>query len=410
MTKERPDQQRLKNGMVILGEPLDGVESVSFCFLLPAGNAFFPDGSCGAGKVISDWILRGAGQRNNRQFNEALDELGIHRGSAVSEEHFSVSASLEAGNLAAAIHLYADMLICPTLDDQEFEPSRQLALHELAGLDDDPQHKVMLLTKEQFYPSPYNSPAEGRAKDLQELTPLQCRDFVRSRFDWSQCIFAVAGKYDFSAVCDLLEQRFASLASTPSQRPACGNRGTRYTHQANEGAQVHIGMMAQAPTNRDERYYDILAAVSVLSGGMSSRLFTEVREKRGLCYAVGARYHSLKDTAGISCYTGTMPQKAQEAYDVIVNQFRTLQQGIQDDELQRAKTGFKSKLIMQTESTQARSAGIAGDYSYFGRVRSISEIRKKIDSITVSSVLDFLRDNPFNVFTVATIGPKEIQP
>jgi predicted Zn-dependent peptidase len=409
MTKERLDQHRLKNGMIILGEPMDEVESVSFCFLLPAGNAFYPAGCCGAGKVISDWIQRGAGKRNNRQFNDALDEIGVHSGGSVSEEHFTLTAALEAGNLAAAMNLYADMLICPTLEDQEFEPSRQLALHELAGLDDDPQHKVMLLTKEQFYPSPWNSPAEGRAKDLQELMPQQCRDLIQTRFDWSQCIFSVAGKYDFSAVCDLLESRFADLTPTANPRPTCGSRGTRYIHQANEGAQVHIGMMAQAPSNRDERYYDILAAVSVLSGGMSSRLFTEVREKRGLCYAVGARYHSLKDTAGISCYTGTMPEKAQEAFNVIMEQFRMLQQGIQDDELQRAKTGFKSKLIMQTESTQARSASIAGDYSYFGRVRPISEIRRKIDLITVSSVLDFLCANPFNVFTVATIGPKEIQ-
>jgi predicted Zn-dependent peptidase len=409
MTKDRLDQHRLKNGMVILGEPMDGVESVSFCFLLPAGNAFYPAGCSGAGKIISDWIQRGAGQRNNRQLNEALDEIGVHRGESVSEEHFSLSGALEAGNLSAAMNMYADMLICPTLEDQEFEPSRQLALHELAGLDDDPQHKVMLLTREQFYPTPWNSPAEGRSKDIQELTPQQCRDMIRTRFDWSQCIFSVAGKYDFSAVCDLLEKRFANLTSIPNPRPACGSRGARYTHETNEGAQVHIGMMAQAPSIRDDRYYDILAAVSVLSGGMSSRLFTEVREKRGLCYAVGARYNSLKDTAGISCYTGTMPEKAQEAYDVILEQFRTLQQGIHEDELHRSKTGFKSKLIMQTESTQARCAGIAGDFSYFGRVRPISEIRQRIDSITVSSVLAFLRANPFDVFTVATIGPREIK-
>jgi predicted Zn-dependent peptidase len=409
MTKERLDQHRLKNGMIILGEPMDGVESVSFCFLLPAGNAFFPDGCCGAGKVIADWILRGAGKRNNRQLNDALDDIGIHQGGSVSEEHFSLLASLEAGNLAAALNLYADILICPTLEDQQFEPSRQLAVHELAGLDDDPQHKVMLLTKEQFYPSPYNNPAEGRHSDLQGLTPQRCRELVRTRFNWSQCIFAVAGKYDFQAVCDLLENRFAGLTPTASQRPALGSRGNLYTHQANEGAQVHIGMITAAPPICDNRYYDILAAVSVLSGGMSSRLFTEVREKRGLCYAVGARYQSLKDVAGISCYTGTSPEKAQETFEVIVEQFRTLRQGIREDELQRAKIGFKSKLIMQSESTQARSAGIAGDFSYFGRVRTIPEIRQRIENITAASVLDFLNANLFDCFTVATIGPREIQ-
>jgi len=408
--KERLDQQRLNNEMVILGEPMDGVESVSFHFLLPAGNAFFPDGCCGAGKVVADWLFRGAGRRNNRQLTETLDNLGIHRSSAVSGEHLSLGASLEAGNLTAALDLYADILIQPRLEDEQFAPSQQLALHELAGLDDDPRHKVMLLTKEQFYPSPYNRPAEGRAKDLQALTPEQCRQLVRTRFDWSQCIFAVAGKYDFQVVCALLEKRFGPLSGTASRHPPFGSRGNPYTHQPNEGAQVHIGMMTAVPPIGDKRYYDILAGVSVLSGSMSSRLFTEVREKRGLCYAVSARYQTLKNIAGISCYAGTTPEKAQKTFDVTLHEFRRLRQGITEDEMQRAKIGLKSSLIMQSESTQARCAGIAGDFAYLGRVRPLSEIRRQLDVVTIRSVLDFLNTNLFENFTVATIGPKSIQP
>ena len=113
-----------------------------------------------------------------------------------------------------------------------------------------------------------------------------------------------------------------------------------------------------------------MAAVSVLSGSMSSRLFTEVREKRGLCYAIGAQYRSMKDYAGISCYAGTTPEKAQETLDVIVDQFNQLKNGISNDEMQRVKVGLKTSLIMQCESTSGRSAGIAGDYYLLGRVRS----------------------------------------
>jgi predicted Zn-dependent peptidase len=408
--KERLDEHRLNNGMVILGEPMDEVESVSFHFLLPAGNASFPDGCCGAGKVIADWILRGAGNRNNRQLTETLDNLGIHRGSAATEEHFSLSAAMEAGNLTAAMDLFADILIQPRFDDDQFEPSRQLALHELAGLEDDPRHKVILLTKEQFYPYPYNRPAEGTVEELLALTPQRCREMIRSRLDWSQCIFAVAGKYNFQAVCDTLEKRFTHLPGTGIQRPDFGARGKQYTHHANEGAQVHIGMMTAAPPVGNNHYYDILAAASVLSGGMSGRLFTEVREKRGLCYAVVAHYQSLKNTAGVSCYAGTMPDKAQETYDVIRQEFHRLRQGVTAEELQRAKIGLKSKLIMQSESTQARSAGIAGDFAYWGRVRTLDEIRQRLEKITLQSVQDFLDANPFENFTVVTIGPKKIQP
>ena len=155
-------------------------------------------------------------------------------------------------------------------------------------------------------------------------------------------------------------------------------------------------------------YYNAVAAVSVLSGGMSGRLFTEVREKRGLCYAVGARYHTLKQFAGISCYAGTTPDKAQETFDVITAEFARLCDGISEDEMQRAKVGLKSSLIMQSESSSARAGGIASDYYLLGRVRSIQEIKDKLEATSVDSVVSFLGKNRFADYTIMTIGPKEI--
>jgi predicted Zn-dependent peptidase len=150
------------------------------------------------------------------------------------------------------------------------------------------------------------------------------------------------------------------------------------------------------------------AAVSILSGSMSSRLFTEVREKRGLCYAVGASYKTLKDHAGISCYAGTTPDKAQQTLDVILEQFRTLKNGISEDEIQRAKVGLKTSLIMQSESTGARSSGIAADHFLLGRIRPLEEIREKIEALSVDSVQEFLKHHPFEDFTVVTLGPKAV--
>ncbi len=143
---------------------------------------------------------------------------------------------------------------------------------------------------------------------------------------------------------------------------------------------------------------------------MSGRLFTEVREKRGLCYAVGARYHTLKQFAGISCYAGTTPDKAQETLDVITAEFGRLCEGISEDEMQRAKVGLKSSLIMQSESSSARAGGIASDYYLLGRVRSLREIKDKLEATSADSVLSFLGNNRFADYTIMTIGPKEISP
>jgi predicted Zn-dependent peptidase len=141
---------------------------------------------------------------------------------------------------------------------------------------------------------------------------------------------------------------------------------------------------------------------------MSARLFTEVREKRGLCYAIGARYHSLKEAAGIMCYAGTIPDKAQETLDVIVSEFRRLSEGVEQHELDRAKVGLKSALVMQSESSSSRAQAIAGDYYMLGRVRSLEEIKERIEATSVESVQEFLNNNPFAGFTVVTIGPKEV--
>ena len=158
----------------------------------------------------------------------------------------------------------------------------------------------------------------------------------------------------------------------------------------------------------DEDYYNARVAISVLSGGMSARLFTEVREKRGLCYAIGARYHALKEAAGIMCYAGTTPDKAQETLDCVIGEFNRLGEGISAEEIDRAKVGLKSSLILQSESSSSRAGAIGSDHYILGRVRSLDEIKDRIEATSVDSVLAFLRNNPFRDFTVVTIGPKQV--
>jgi predicted Zn-dependent peptidase len=248
----------------------------------------------------------------------------------------------------------------------------------------------------------------GELDELQSLTAAKTRDLAKSYLSVPQAIFSVAGKYDFDAVCRQLEAAFGDVGGEPLKPLVLGKKGPKYTHVPNEGAQVHIGLMTGTARFMDKEYYDARTAVSVLSGGMSSRLFTEVREKRGLCYAIGAKYHSLREAAGISCYAGTTPDKAQETLDVIVGEFHRLAEGIDEPELERAKIGLKSAMIMQSESSSSRAGAIGSDYYMLGRVRTLDEIKQRIGACTVDSVLGFLRSHPFEDFTIVTVGPREV--
>jgi len=403
------DKHILKNGMVLLGERREGVGSVAFGFMLPAGAAQLPEGCCGAANVIGDWVFRGAGDKDSRQLSDALDGLGLHRAGSVSSSHIGIGAALEGGNLAEAIGLYADIILRPSLKEDQFELARQLAVDDVLALDDDPRQKVMLKLREQFYPSPLGRSTAGDVEELKTLTAKKAEEIVKSNFNLSQTIFSVAGKYDFDALVGQMENLFSRTKTALRCAPfLVRDKAGKYTHIKSEGAQVHIGLMTETVRPTDEDYYNARVAVSVLSGGMSARLFTEVREKRGLCYAVGAQYHSLKEAASIMCYAGTTPEKCQETVDVIMAEFNRLGEGISEEEIERAKVGLKSSLILQSESSSSRAGAIGTDYYMLGRVRSLDEIKNKIEQTTVDSVLDFLRNNKFKDFTVVTIGPKEV--
>lgn len=406
---QRLDSYVLKNGMVVLGEPMENVASVAFDFLLPCGASLLPKGCGGAGEVICDWIFRGAGDRDSRQLSDAMDSLGLHRSSGISNAHLALGAAMEAETLPAAIDIFADIVLRPSLKEDQFEPSRQLALQELIGLDDDPRQKVMLRVQEHFYPWPLGASPLGTEDELNTLTPAQASAIVRQNFNPSAVIFAVAGKYDFNALCKQLEKLFNTSARKSEMNIKTQPHTANYIHEEYEGAQIHIGVMTPTVKLSDKDYYNARVAVSVLSGGMSSRLFTEVREKRGLCYAIGAQYHNLKEMAGIACYAGSAPEKAQETLDVIIGEFNRLADGVSEDEIQRAKVGLKSSLIMQSESSSARAGGIGMDYYLLGRVRPLEEVKARIDETSVASVLTFLRNNRFKEFTVVTIGPQQLK-
>jgi len=376
--------------------------------MLPAGASVVGEGFCGVGSVISDWIFRGAGDLSSRELGDALDGLGLHRSSSVGSAHLSLGAALEASNLGAALDLYADIILRPSMQDDQFEPARQLAIDGVHSLDDDPRQKVMVKLREQFYPHPLGRSTIGHVDELKTLTAEKTRGIVNEHFRLSETVFSVAGKYDFDKVCRQLEGLFGGRSSERGGAIEVGAKAGKYTHIDDDSSQVHIGLMADAVTLADEDYYNARVAVSILSGGMSARLFTEVREKRGLCYAIGARYHGLKDAAGVMCYAGTTPDKAQETYDVVRNEFGRLGEGVSEEELARAKVGLESALILQSESSSSRAGSLGADYYMLGRVRSLDEIKEGVEATSVESVLGYLQNNRFGDYTVVTIGPKRL--
>ena len=189
---------------------------------------------------------------------------------------------------------------------------------------------------------------------------------------------------------------------------ALGPQPANVNHLTKDTTQTQIGIAYPSVPIGNPDYYAAQGAVNVLSGGMSARLFTEVREKRGLCYAVWATYQTFKDRASVICYAGTTNERAQETLDLLLHEIRRLAEGIEPEEVQRTQVGLKSALIMQQESTSARAGSLASDWYYLGRVRSLEEIRAAIDGLTPAAIVRYLRRCPPRDFSVVTLGPQPL--
>jgi predicted Zn-dependent peptidase len=227
-------------------------------------------------------------------------------------------------------------------------------------------------------------------------------------FGPNNMIVSVAGNIDWPELKDQVEALFGDWRGgnegSLRLRKAAGGR----THLAKDTTQTQIAICYPSVPFGHPEYYAAQGAVQVLSGGMGARLFTEVREKRGLCYSVWASYQTFKDRASVLCYAGTTNERAQETLDVTLGELRRLVDGISEEEVERVRAGLKSSVIMQEESTSARAGALASDWYYLGRVRPMEEIQGAIDALSPRSILRHVRQYPPRDFTIVTLGPKAL--
>jgi predicted Zn-dependent peptidase len=397
------------NGLTLLVESMAGVQSAAFSLLLPCGSNDDPLGRPGAASILCDWITRGAGELDSVELTNALDNLGVQRSEGVGNTHLSLGGAMLAQKLPEVLALYASIIRQPHLPDEEFEAARLGVEQSLRSLEDEPRQKVMVELRRRCYPEPWSWPTEGTLEGIAALDAGQVREQYQRTARPSGAILGIAGRVDFEQVREQVGELLGDWGDKPVVPWSGGERGPRSDHLHQESTQTQIGIAFPAVPYRDPDYYAAWGVVNVLSGGMSSRLFTEVREKRGLCYSVYATLHSLRDQAQVLCYAGTSADRAQETLDVTLRELVRVTEGVGEDELRRCQAGAKSSLIMQQESSASRASSLARDWYHLGRVTTLEEVRGQIESLTVPRLLDYLRRHPPRDFTVLTLGPGPLE-
>lgn len=403
-------QHTFDSGLTLVVEPIAGMQSAGVQFMLPAGAAYQPADQLGVASVLSEGLFRGAGDRDAREHSQALDQLGVKRDTSVDANHLRLSATLLGERFDETLPLLTDMITAPRLADVSFEPARSLAIQAIDALDDDPQHKAMIELRRAHLPDPLGRSHLGRKDALQALTNQQLREFWQATFVPRGAIVGVAGRVSFEQVRDRLGALLGDWAGQGRSYEIGQATAGRYEHVHSNSTQQHIGIAYRAPAEADEQSALQRVAVAVLSGGMSGRLFTEVRERRGLCYAVFAAYTSLRDRGAIMAYAGTTNERAQQTLDVLTGELARLSDGVDADEFERATVGLKSRVVMQGESSAARAAAISTDTYLLGRPRTLDELSARIDAVTLDQLNAFVAAHRPENLTTLTIGPDPLTP
>jgi predicted Zn-dependent peptidase len=401
--------ERLSNGLVVLGESMPWLESAAFALLTPAGCMYEPLERLGLANLTCEMLQRGSGTRNSRQFIEDLENLGADTSASVSTVHMSFGGAVPAVNLFDTLKIYADVVRRPHFDEEQFDDAQQVCIQEARSVDDELSQKAMLALRQRHYGDPLGRASHGTIEGLEEATLDDAKRFFAQRFHPAGAILAVAGKIDWPQVLAEAERLFGDWAgaATNEIQESPGERG--YHHIPHEAGETHVGIAFHSVPYRDDDYFLERAAIGVLSDGMSSRLFTEVREKRGLVYTVYASCHSLVDRGAVFAYAGTTTDKAQETLDVTLDELRRLREGVHDDELARLKAHLKTSLIMQQESSRARAGSLAGDWYHLGRIRPLAELQGIVGGLTAERINRYLAAREEPRYSVVSLGAKPLE-
>jgi predicted Zn-dependent peptidase len=397
------------NGLTMVGQRMPSLSSVTFGVQVPGGVKDEPDGQLGLSSLLAEMLFQGTQTRDVRQLTEDFETIGARRGGEAGTESARYSAQVVPGKFDRALELIADVALHPTFPDTEFEQMRNVQLQEIRRRDDEPMRRIFDLVRAHFYAGTHlNRAGLGTRETVEALAPQHLRAFWQGFYQPAGALFAIAGNFDWDDAVARVGARFGAWSGTPQATPPEEPKPVAgVTVEIQEGNQEHIGMAFPFPTFGDPDYYAASVVSEIFGGGMTARLFREVREKRGLVYSVASMFAPNGAFGAEFIYAGTTPEKAHETVQVVLGELRKLgAEGVTDDELARAKVQLKSELVMRGESSSARMASLARSWWFERKLTTIQEIKEAIDAVSREQIAGLLqRFPPTDRLTVAAIGP-----
>ncbi len=383
---------KLANGLTLLCAPRPHVETFAAALWVHSGARGENPAEHGVSHLLEHMAFKGTETRSPRDIAEQIENAGGYINAATGHETTSYAVRLLAEDLPLGVELLADILQKPAFDGGELEKERRVIQQEIAQSEDTPDDHIFDLLMEAAYPGQaLGRPILGTRKSVAGFTPADLRRHIAGHYRAGGMVFAAAGKLDPDRMAQLAESHFAHFPAgrPPGFPPAQFRSGELRRPKKIE--QTHIALAFEGAPAAHPDFFTAQIFSFILGGGMSSRLFQEIREKRGLCYAVSSFCWSFADTGLAGFYAACAPDSLPELLPAAAEILADMTRSITKEEIARARAQAKTGLLMSLESSSARSDQIAQHYLTYGEVPDIRSLIAKIEAVDADALHNFAR-------------------
>jgi predicted Zn-dependent peptidase len=379
----------LESGVRIVTEEMPAVRSVSLGFWIGSGSRGESDEEAGLSHLIEHLLFKGSSKYGSLQIDQIFDTMGAELNAGTGKETTSVYARVIDQHVPDALDVMADMVFRPKLEDIDSE--REVILEEIAMYEDDPQEKVFdVLGEAVFGDHPLGRAIIGRAEVIADTRAQAIAGFHGSRYVPANIVLAAAGAVDHDAFMALAAERIQAATGdkeAPLAPPAPAPAGRQRRFERKDTEQYHVCLGGPGLSRHDERRFALRVLDAVFGGTSSSRLFQEVRERRGLAYSVYSFTSHYQDTGQIGLYVGTRADNVAEAMAVVGAELARMRKSpATEDELARAKENLKGRVVLALESTGARMNRLGSDVLAGAPLLSLDEAVARIDAVTMYDI------------------------
>jgi predicted Zn-dependent peptidase len=383
---------RLPSGLTVVTDAMPHLETAALGVWVGAGSRDELGDEHGISHLLEHMAFKGTKRRTARQIAEEIEAVGGDLNAATSIENTTYYARVLRADVPLALDVLSDILANPAFDPEELTREHNVIMQEIGAAEDTPDDIVFdHLQRTAFPDQAIGRPVLGTRDSVRSHNAHKLRQYLARNYRGPNMVLAASGSVDHQMIVDEAQHLFASFAepSRPAHESARFTGGTYIERQDLE--QAHLALAFEGLPQRDPSLFSLQMFSNIMGGGMSSRLFQEVREIRGLCYSISSFHMAYSDTGFFGIYAGTDDTDAPELMQVVMSEMERAASTITEAEVARAKAQMKATLMMALESSSARAEQMARHIMVHGRPLSLSEIVAKIEAVTVESTQDAAR-------------------